>query len=127
MAKKIMIVDDEPDVLLSLRIIFEKEGYDVVMVDNGYDCIKEIEKGFTGVILIDIMMPGMDGWETVRQIVNRNLMDSIALEIITGRGTGNHYKINGLEAYIFDYITKPFDIDKLLSSVRKCESYIGHQ
>lgn len=122
-----MIVDDEPDVLLSLKIIFEKEDYDVVTVDNGNDCIKEIEKGFTGVVLIDIMMPEMDGWETVRQIVDRNLIENIALEIITGKGTGNHCKINGLEAYIFDYITKPFDIKKLLSSVRKCESYFDNQ
>ena len=127
MAKKILIVDDEPDVLLSLKIIFEKEDYDVVTVNNGSDCIKEIEKGFTGVVLIDIMMPEMDGWETVRQIVDRNLIENIVLEIITGKGTGNHYKINGLEAYIFDYITKPFDIKKLLSSVRKCESYFEHQ
>jgi len=70
MNRKIMIVDDDPDVLVSMRDIFEHEGYEVFIVDDGKDCIEELERGFKGIVLIDLMMPFMDGWDTVREIIN---------------------------------------------------------
>ena len=51
---KIMIVDDDPDILIAIRKIFEEEGYEVYTVDSGIDCIKELERGFKGVILLSI-------------------------------------------------------------------------
>ena len=74
MYKKIMIVDDEHDILSSLKTVFQHQDYDVVTVDNGDDCITELEKGFKGVVLMDIMMPGMDGWQTIREIVKKGLI-----------------------------------------------------
>ena len=87
MYKKIMIVDDEPDILKSLKTVFKHAEYDVVAVDNGQDCITELEKGFKGVVLMDIMMPGMDGWQTIREIVKKGLIKNVAIGIITGKGT----------------------------------------
>jgi DNA-binding response OmpR family regulator len=115
-----MIVDDEPDILTSIRIIFEHIGYEVVTVESGEECLQQLEKGFKGVILMDIMMPGLDGWDTIREIIKRDLLKEIAIEIITGKGTMDHNKINGLEAYIDDYIAKPFDTQQLINSVEKC-------
>ena len=125
MSKKILIVDDETDILTTIKTIFERLNYDVITVNNGLDCIKEIEKGFKGVILMDIMMPDMDGWDTIREIIKKGLTNGIIIEVITGKGTINHEKINGLESYIYDYITKPFDIEKLISSVKKSEFYLS--
>ena len=119
-----MIVDDEPDILISLRSIFEKQDFDVTCVESGSKCIEELEKGFKGIILMDIMMPEMTGWDTVREILNRDLMNNIAIEIITGKGTKDHALMGELEAYIYDYLSKPFNLKMLISSVNKCSHYL---
>jgi len=119
MEKRIMIVDDDPDILIAFRRIFEHEGYEVYTVDSGIDCIKEIEKGFKGVVLMDIMMPFMDGWDTIEEIEKRGLINNVVISIITAKGTPDKEKMKGLQSHIFDYITKPIDIDKLISNVKQ--------
>jgi len=119
-----MIVDDEPDILSSLKTVFERQKYDVITVENGTDCINEIEYGFQGVVLMDIMMPEMDGWETIKEIVERGLMKNVAIEIITGQGTKNHDSMGALSSYVYDYLSKPLDIDQLISSVNKCNNFL---
>src|SRR4030042_169738 len=110
MEKKIMIVDDDPDILIAFRLVFEHEGYEVYTVDSGADCVKEIEKGFKGVILMDIMMPFMDGWDTIKEIVEKGFAPKVTISIVTAIGTSRHEKMIGLETYIHDYIAKPFDV-----------------
>jgi DNA-binding response OmpR family regulator len=117
MNKKIMIVDDDPDILVSLRHIFEHEGFEVITVDTGSDCLNELEHGFKGVVLIDLMMPFMNGWDTIREIVNRRLNQNIVISIITAKGTLEHEKMKGVEPYIHDYITKPFNLPELVNNV----------
>ena len=123
MNKKIMIVDDEPDILSSLKTILERQDYDVITVESGYGCIGEVERGFKGVILMDIMMPEMDGWDTIRELMDRGLMNGVSIEIITAKGTQDREKMKGLEAYIEDYLTKPIDIEELISSIKKCNMF----
>lgn len=119
MDKRIMVVDDDPDILITIRKIFENEGYEVFTVDSGSDCINELERGFSGVILMDIMMPFMDGWDTIMEIMKRGFDKDVIISILTARGTPDHEKIKGLESYIYDYITKPFDTKKLISNVKQ--------
>lgn len=119
MNKRIMIVDDEPDILTALKVLFEYYGYDVITKENGKDCIEELKRGFKGIILMDIMMPKMDGWTTIKKIVDEGLAKNIAIEIITGKGTKDHDRLTGLESYIYDYLAKPFDPEELISSVEK--------
>ena len=119
-----MIVDDEPDILTSLKTVFERQRYEVITVENGTDCINEIEQGFEGVVLMDIMMPEMDGWETIKEIVERGLMKNVAIEIITGKGTKNHERMGTLGSYVYDYLSKPIDINQLISSVNKCNNFL---
>jgi DNA-binding response OmpR family regulator len=114
-----MVVDDDPDILITIRKIFENEGYEVLTVDTGKDCINELERGFKGVILMDIMMPFMDGWDTIMEIMNRGFEKNVIISILTARGTPDHERMKGLESYIYDYITKPFDVKKLVSNVRQ--------
>jgi DNA-binding NtrC family response regulator len=123
MEKRVMVVDDEPDILSSLKTILERHDYDVITVKNGIECLKEIEKGFKGIILMDLMMPEMDGWDTINEIIKRGLMKNVAISIITGKGTKDFQKMSILGSYIFDYIVKPLDIDKLISSVEECNKY----
>ena len=119
MDKRIMVVDDDPDILITIRKIFENEGYEVFTVDSGIDCINELERGFSGVILMDIMMPFMDGWDTIMEIMKRGYDKDVVISILTARGTPDHEKIKGLESFIYDYITKPFDTKKLISKVKQ--------
>ncbi len=119
MDKRIMVVDDDPDILITIRKIFENEGYEVFTVDSGIDCINELERGFNGIILMDIMMPFMDGWDTIMEIMKRGFDKDVIISILTARGTPDHEKIKGLESYIYDYITKPFDTKKLISNVKQ--------
>ena len=118
MDKRIMIVDDDPDILIAIRKIFEEEGYEVYTVDSGKDCIKELERGFRGVILMDIMMPFMDGWDTIEEISKKGLAKNVVISIITANGSPDHDKMKGLEPYIHDYIPKPFDIKELINNVK---------
>ena len=118
MDKKIMIVDDDPDILISIRRIFEREGYKVYTVDSGIDCLEELERGFKGVILMDIMMPFMGGWDTIEEIKRLGYSKNVVISILTAKGTADHKKLRGLESFIYDYITKPFDVEKLISNVR---------
>ena len=118
-----MIVDDEPDILISLKTVLERQNYDVITVSNGSECLKEIEKGFKGVILIDIMMPIIDGWETINQIAKKGYIKDVAIEIITGKGTKDYQKLNRLGLYIYDYLVKPLDMEQLITSVEACNKY----
>jgi len=119
MEKRIMVVDDDPDILITIRKIFENEGYEVFTVDSGMDCINELERGFRGIILMDIMMPFMDGWDTILEIMRRGFEKNVIISILTARGTPDHEKMRGLESHIYDYITKPFDVNKLVYNVRQ--------
>jgi len=125
MDKKVMIVDDEQDILISLQTLLERQGYEVITVDSGVKCVNELEKGFSGIILMDIMMPKMDGWDTIKKIVNRGLIKNIEIEIITGKGTRNHKKMIDFGSYIHDYLSKPLDPEKVISSVNKCLMYLS--
>lgn len=125
MNKKIMIVDDEQDVLTSLRTVFEHHNYDVVTVESGVECLEELEKGFKGVVLMDLMMPEMDGWDTINEIVKRGFIRYVAIEIITGKGTKNTQMMGRLGSYIYDYLTKPLNIKELITSVKKCNTFLS--
>ena len=121
--KKVMIVDDEPDILLSLKTVFERQNYEVITVSNGAECLDEIEKGFKGVILMDLMMPVMDGWTTINEIVKRGYTKDVIVSIITGKGTKDYQKMGMLGSFIFDYLPKPLDVNQLISSVEECSRY----
>lgn len=112
-----MIVDDDPDLLVFLRTLFEHQNFEVLTVDSGTDCIDELERGFKGVILMDLMMPFMDGWATLREIVKRGFTKNIVISIITASGRADPDKMKGLEPYIHDYIQKPFNLEKLVNDV----------
>ena len=121
MNKKVMIVDDEPDILTSLKTVFQHQDYEVITVDNGYDCISEIEKGFKGIILMDIMMPGeIDGLEATRIIKNDPRIIDCKIIMLTVKGqTSNMEK--GFEAGADGYFSKPFSP---LDLIRKVEEII---
>ncbi len=117
-----MVVDDDPDILITIRRIFEHEGYEVLTVDSGEDCLKELEQGFKGIILMDIMMPFMDGWDTIKEIVKRGYAKHVKISIVTAKGTPDLDRMQGLEPYICEYIAKPFNVGDLIANVNRLVS-----
>jgi len=119
MRKPILIVDNDADVRISLKQIFEHEGHEVYCVENGVDCLHFLEKGFSGIILIDLVMPQMDGWTTIKEIVKRKLEKNVNIIVMTSIGTPHHQKMKGLEPYIYDYFAKPFNVKELVENIKK--------
>jgi DNA-binding response OmpR family regulator len=116
--KNLMIVDDDPDILLSLRELFEREGFEVITADNGRNCLVELEKGFQGIILLDLMMPVMDGIETIKKMTIDGFTDENNIIVLTAKRIQGE-EFNDIYPYIADYITKPFDIVTLINTVKK--------
>ena len=116
--QKLMIVDDNPDLLLSLRAFFETENFEVTTVDNGWNCLKELEKGFRGIIILDLMMPVMNGIETIKNMIIEGYIKENPVIILTAKKIQGE-EFNEIDPYIYDYITKPFDTDELLHTVKK--------
>ncbi len=116
--KKIMIVDDDPDIVLSLQELFQREGFQVITADNGRNCLVELEKGFQGIIILDLMMPIMDGIETIKKMTIDGFTDENTIIVLTAKRIQGE-EFNDIYPYIADYITKPFDISTLLHTVKK--------
>ena len=116
MQKKLMIVDDDPSILITIRELFESEGYHVYTVTNGKECIDELKSGFKGVILMDIMMPLMDGWETIREMMKHNLIEGNTISILTAKEYHGQ-NLQEFEGIVKDYITKPFTTKELINTV----------
>jgi len=121
--KKVMIVDDDPSILIVIRELLEPEGFEVFTVNCGKDCIEEIKKGFRGVILMDIMMPVMDGWDTIKEIVDRGYAAGNIIAILTAKDVPDQ-KMEGLKEYVIDYMTKPFDPKELVANVKEYFAYL---
>ncbi|MBW4054958.1 MAG: response regulator transcription factor [Proteobacteria bacterium] len=117
MDSKIMIVDDEEMIREAAEMLFQAEGIDLVTASSGKDCLGYLESGFRGVILMDVMMPEMDGWDTIREIVGKGLFDGNVIVMLTAMDSPDD-KMDGLQEYVTDYITKPFSIQSLLASIR---------
>ncbi|KYK30542.1 MAG: hypothetical protein AYK22_03465 [Thermoplasmatales archaeon SG8-52-3] len=113
---KILIVDDDLDLLNILQNLLEKYNYKVKTAVNGKECLKELEKGFEGIIILDVMMPEMDGLETIRNMIYEGFIEFNKIILLTAK------KIQGKEFddiyHLIDkYIHKPFDIDELIKAV----------
>lgn len=115
--KKIMVVDNEPDIVDLTRTVLEVGGFNVVTASSGEECLRKIEDEPVDLILLDIMMPGMSGWDVFNRIKNLSINTKVAflsvLEISEKR------KQVLLNEGLADYIMKPFDKDTLLDRVDK--------
>lgn len=114
---KILLVDDEPDVLEFLGYNLKKEGYQVFLSSNGSEAIRMASEVIPHLVILDVMMPGMDGIETCTEIKKLpDLQDTIVI-FLTARGE-DYSQIAGFEAGADDYVTKPIKPKILTSRVK---------
>lgn len=114
---KILLVDDEPDILEIVGYNLSNEGYQVITAENGAEAVKKAKKEVPHLIILDVMMPEMDGIEACEVIrKNPNLKDTI-ITFLTARGE-DYSQVAGFDAGADDYITKPVKPKVLVSKVK---------
>jgi len=114
---KILLVDDEPDILEILSYNLNAEGYNVLTASNGLEAVKLAKKHVPNLILMDVMMPEMDGIEACGQIRLISELKDIIIALLTARGE-DYSKLAGFEAGADDYITKPIKPKVLISKIK---------
>lgn len=115
--KKVLVVDDEPDTLELVKLILESGGFEAILASSGVEAIDMVANHKPDLVLLDIMMPDMDGWDVFRRI--KKTHPELPIAILTAK-TQNIDKLLGL--YVLradDYITKPFGKNELINRVRK--------
>jgi DNA-binding response OmpR family regulator len=121
---RVLVVDDDREIVELTRMVLESGGYQVFPAHSGEEALRSLPAVRPDLILLDINMPGLDGWETLKVLkideVTRSIpvaMFSIKLEL--------RDKIQGLKQGAFDYITKPFSVDEILERVDRIFATLG--
>ena len=115
--RRILVVDDKVDLVESLRFLLETEGYSVLVSYNGEDALNQARKENPDLILLDLMLPKLDGYKVCRLLKFDTRYKHIPILMLTAK-TQEKDKILGMGTGADEYITKPFDIDELLEKVR---------
>jgi two-component system, OmpR family, alkaline phosphatase synthesis response regulator PhoP len=117
--QKILVVDDEEDILELVRYNLVKEGYRVVCVASGEQALKAAKEGSPDLILLDLMLPGLDGLDVCRRLKSDPLTNTIPIIMLTAKGEEADI-VTGLELGADDYVTKPFSPRVLLARLKAC-------
>ena len=115
--KKIMVVDNEPDIVDLTRTVLEIGGYNVVTAHSGEECLKKIEEEEVDMVLLDIMMPGMSGWDVFNRLKKKS--PEIKVAFMSVLEISDKRKQVLIDEGLADYIMKPFDKDSLLDRIDK--------
>jgi two-component system response regulator VicR len=113
---KIMAVDDEPDILKLIDKILKKKGHKVIGCLSGAECLEKYEKEKPKLILLDVMMPEMDGWEVYKRIKNINKDQKVLFLTAVTLESEARRKMDELK--VSHYLTKPFDPPELIERVK---------
>ncbi|NWG04037.1 MAG: response regulator [Syntrophaceae bacterium] len=116
--KKILIVDDEVDLVETVRFPLEIEGYDTLVSYNGEDALNQARKEKPDLIILDLMLPKLDGYKVCRLLKFDERYKHIPILMLTAK-TQEKDKILGKETGADEYITKPFEMDYLLGKVKE--------
>lgn len=114
MSKKILIVEDDGNIRELLRLYLEREGYEITEASNGEEGVEQWRKVNPDMILLDVMMPIMDGWQVCKIIREES---KVPIIILTAKGE-TFDKVNGLEMGADDYIVKPLEMREVVARVR---------
>jgi len=117
--KQILCIEDEPEMIDLIRLILERRGFNVQGAAGGMEGIKKIRELLPDLVLLDLMMPDMDGWEVYQQMKADEATRGIPVIVVTAKAQSID-KVLGLHiAKVDDYIAKPFSPQELLDSVEK--------
>ncbi len=115
---KVLIADDDPTILMLLRVNLEMEGYEVVSAANGSEAIERAREEVPDLMILDVMMPGMDGWEASRQMREFPALSDIPIIFLSARAQETDIQ-KGRDSGAMEYVTKPFDPPALMETVAR--------
>ncbi len=117
--KKVVCVEDEPEIIDLIRLILGRKGFDLTGATGGLEGLEAIRRVKPDLVLLDLMMPDMDGWEVYQQMKADPELKNIPVIVVTAKAQSID-KILGLHiAKVDDYVTKPFGPQELLQSVER--------
>ena len=114
MKTKILLVDDDPNIRQLVNLYLEKEGFEVEMADRGDTALEKFRLSPPGLMLLDVMLPGMDGWQVLREARKTS---NVPIIMLTAKDE-TFDKVLGLELGADDYIAKPFDMKELVARIK---------
>jgi DNA-binding response OmpR family regulator len=110
----ILIIDDDADLARIVQLSLDREGYQTVIATSGLEGLQEAYRVQPNLVILDIMMPGMDGWEVCRRLVE---ISNVPILMLTAKGTEADI-VKGLQLGADDYLTKPFSVAELVARVQ---------
>lgn len=117
--KRVVCIEDEPEIIELVRLILGRRGFDVVGANGGLEGLELVAREKPDLVLLDLMMPDMDGWEVYQRMKSDEALRDIPVVVVTAKAQSID-KVLGLHiAKVDDYITKPFGPQELLESVEK--------
>lgn len=116
--KKILIVDDEPNIVMSLEYTFKKNDFDVYIARDGEEAIDILKSKIPDVILLDIMMPNVDGYQTLEYIRQNETTKNCKVIFLTAKNKTSDIE-KGFAMGVDKYITKPFSIKKIVAEINE--------
>jgi DNA-binding response OmpR family regulator len=117
--KKVLCIEDEKEMIDLMRLILERRGFNFIGAEGGQEGLEKIRQEKPDLILLDLMMPGVDGWEVYRQLKADDELEGIPVIVVTAKAQSID-KVLGLHiARVEDYITKPFGPQELLESIHR--------
>lgn len=117
-SKTILVVDDNRDNVEILTAFLESRGYDVACAEDGQAALAKMEEVQPALVLLDVMMPGMDGWQVCRTIKQHPDFGSTRVVMVTAKG-GYEDKFQGMRSGADDYVVKPVDLQELATKVER--------
>jgi len=117
MSQKVLVADDDPDILAIVKVNLELDGFEVETAVDGEDALRKATTSPPNVIILDIMMPRMDGLTALHRLRTQATTANVPIVLLTARGLPED-RVRGLELGADDYITKPFDITELAARIR---------
>ena len=123
MNEKIMIVDDDPAVCYTVQEVFRSADMKAITASSGEECLEKLRQGFRGVILLDIMMPGLDGWDTLDVMKQEGLLEGNIVCMLTAV-INPGVQMEEAKGDVIDYVRKPFDPDGLIAAAKEYLTYL---
>ncbi len=118
MKRKILIVDDEPNIVMTLEYTFKKKDFEVYIARDGSEALQILESNSPDVVLLDIMMPNVDGYQTLKQIRDNDRLKNTKVVFLTAKNKASDIE-EGLKLGADKYLTKPFSIKKIVSEINE--------
>jgi len=114
--RRVLIVDDEPNIVLSLEFLLRQQGYEVSVARDGEEALAAAEEKRLDLVVLDVMLPGLDGFEVCRRLRERPELAGLKILLLTARGREVE-RVRGLEEGADAYVRKPFSTRQLMKTV----------